>query len=161
VKSFKPIICLDFDGVVHSYTSGWKGPRTILDAPMPGALKFIATMSEYYEIHIFSSRSHYFGGRRAMKKYLYKQFMLLDKGIGFYQPIPDWLRKKMNFETTDPWITVYRDMVDSVIKEIKFPKHKPPAKLSIDDRAIQFKGKWPTKDFIDDFKPYTLPKELP
>ena len=29
----KPILCLDFDGVVHSYTSGWKGADVIPDPP--------------------------------------------------------------------------------------------------------------------------------
>ena len=37
----KPIICLDFDGVIHSYTSGWKGAAVIPDPPVPGALEFI------------------------------------------------------------------------------------------------------------------------
>jgi hypothetical protein len=32
----KPILCLDFDGVLHSYTSGWKGAAVIPDPPVPG-----------------------------------------------------------------------------------------------------------------------------
>ena len=47
----KPILCLDFDGVVHSYLSGWKGPWSIPDPPMPGILDFITdAMLNGYEV---------------------------------------------------------------------------------------------------------------
>ena len=32
----KPIVVLDFDGVIHSYKSGWKGADVIPDEPVPG-----------------------------------------------------------------------------------------------------------------------------
>ena len=31
----KPILCLDFDGVIHSYISGWKGADVIPDPLKP------------------------------------------------------------------------------------------------------------------------------
>ena len=34
-------ILLDFDGVIHSYTSGWKGAGVIPDPPVPGAIDFL------------------------------------------------------------------------------------------------------------------------
>src|SRR5882672_3079773 len=37
----KPILCLDFDGVLHSYSSGWKGADVIPDAPTPGMAAFL------------------------------------------------------------------------------------------------------------------------
>ena len=38
--------------------------------------------------------------------------------------------------------------------ELQFPTHKPPALLTIDDRAFQFKGEFPALDDIENFKPW-------
>jgi hypothetical protein len=53
----KSILCLDFDGVCHLYTSGWKGADVIPDPPVPGLFEFILAANKYFDIHIFSSRS--------------------------------------------------------------------------------------------------------
>ena len=72
VASFKggKIIVVDFDGVIHSYKSGWKGPRKINDIPVQGAITWLYDMCDKYQICIISARSRYLGGRSAMKKYL-------------------------------------------------------------------------------------------
>lgn len=133
--SFKKILCLDFDGVIHSYSSGWKGPRTIPDAPVPGAIEFIESFINDFcdipdsicamapegtwELHIFSSRTHYWFGRRAMRRWL------VDVGL-------------------DP----------AYLEVIKFPKHKPPAMVTIDDRVMCFNGTWPDFKEITNFVPW-------
>lgn len=66
----KPILCLDFDGVIHSYASGWKGADVIPDPPVPGAIEFIKQALEHFRVAIFSSRSNQPGGINAMKAYL-------------------------------------------------------------------------------------------
>lgn len=43
---------------------------------------------------------------------------------------------------------------DFVNAEISWPWFKPPAHLSIDDRALTFQGAWPTIEEIDAFKPW-------
>lgn len=63
----KPILCLDFDGVCHSYTSGWKGAAVIPDPPVPGMWEFLRDAMEAFEVNIFSSRSHQEGGLKAMQ----------------------------------------------------------------------------------------------
>lgn len=62
----RPILCLDFDGVCHSYTSGWKGAAVIPDEPVQGLFEFIKAADEHFEIAIFSSRSNQAGGIDAM-----------------------------------------------------------------------------------------------
>ena len=37
----KGTIVFDFDGVIHSYTSGWKGENVIPDPPVPGIKEVI------------------------------------------------------------------------------------------------------------------------
>lgn len=122
-----PILCLDFDGVIHSYTSGWKGADVIPDPPVEGAFAFIATMLDAgWDVQIFSSRSHQPGGARAMEKWLYHH-------------------------SGNMW---YDSPAGKGMENVKFPDHKPSAMVTIDDRALTFTGVWPTLEFIQNFKPW-------
>lgn len=67
----KPILCLDFDGVIHSYVSGWKGESIIEDPPVEGALKFIQEALQHFRVMIYSSRSSSSSGIAAMKEWLF------------------------------------------------------------------------------------------
>jgi hypothetical protein len=67
LRGRKPILCLDFDGVCHSYTSGWKGAAVIPDEPVEGLWTFLNNAVKVFEVNIFSSRSNQEGGIEAMK----------------------------------------------------------------------------------------------
>ena len=112
----KPIICLDFDGVIHSYTSGWQGARNIPDPPVEGAIEFMAEALRLgYDVVIHSSRARYWGGISAMRQWL-KQV----SGMMWY------------------------DTMDVGLEMVRFVRWKPPAIVTIDDRAIRFTGKFPS-----------------
>jgi hypothetical protein len=66
----RPILCLDFDGVIHSYSSGWQGADVVSDPPVEGALGFLQEALQHFDVCIFSSRSHQTGGIEAMQKWL-------------------------------------------------------------------------------------------
>lgn len=68
------ILCLDFDGVLHAYTSGWQGADVIPDPAVPGAAEFLEEALEHFKVHIFSSRSHQPGGIAAMKEWCNLEF---------------------------------------------------------------------------------------
>lgn len=122
----KPMLALDFDGVLHSYTSGWKGAHVIPDEPVPGAMDFIVKASQHYIIAISSARSSDKLGMMEMK---------------------NWLLKHLG---TDPErVAIYN--------KIKWPIHKPPAFLTIDDRVICFRGEWPSIHEIESFKSWVKP----
>lgn len=121
----KKIICLDFDGVVHSYTSGWKGPRTIPDPPVAGAMDFMSqALANGFDVVIHSSRARYIGGIWAMRR---------------------WLRKHAG----NQWDTMGASLCD-----VRFTRWKPPAFLTIDDRAMRFTGKWPDDSVLESFRPW-------
>ena len=151
----KPILCLDFDGVIHSYTSGWKGASVIPDPPVPGALEFIVTALDVFEVHILSSRSHQWGGKRAMKRYLREH--LVDLGY-WGEPVPQWWTDEIFKDThMAPWDHEVRSAADRVIAQIKWPWFKPPAMVTLDDRAMTFSGQWPTLTELMRFKPWNKP----
>ena len=124
----KPILCLDFDGVIHSYDSGWKGADVIPDPPVKGARSFIHSALDRFDVQVFSSRSRRPGGREAMQKWLSDH--MLDFTEGDY------------------------DHAATILAKIGWPDEKPPALVTIDDRAITFTGEWPTLDDLEGFKPW-------
>lgn len=146
------ILCLDFDGVLHSYKSGWKGPRTIPDPPVPGALEFLSAAVERFEVHIYSSRSRFFMGRRAMKRWLLKHLILL----GHLDLAHDhwWLRKIAATHHMEPWDHEVERAARELVGALHWPLHKPPAHLTLDDRAVTFTGSFPSLQDIDGFRPW-------
>ena len=149
----KPILCLDFDGVIHSYTSGWKGARIILDPPVPGALDFILAAQAQFTVAILSSRSHQWGGRRAMKRWMRNhvalRMILETDGDPFFDIAMDAAAKTM-----EPYATIVEEQVTKFVRSIQWPIFKPPAMITIDDRALNFTGEWPTIDALGSFKPW-------
>lgn len=123
----KPILCLDFDGVIHSYSSGWKGADVIPDPPVPGAIAFMREAVKHFRVAIFSSRSNQPGGLDAMIRW-----------VGEYVA-----RERLSDDEDLTWATA-----------IEWPKEKPPALVTIDDRALTFDGTWPSMDALLSFKPW-------
>lgn len=66
----RPILCLDFDGVLNSYAQGFQGPTTIDDEPVPGAVDFVRRAQEHFNVVIYSSRSSHPGGIEAMQRWM-------------------------------------------------------------------------------------------
>lgn len=72
--TFKPIICIDFDGVLHSYKSGWQGADVANDPPVDGAIEWLRNLivGGQCDPQIYSSRSRQDGGVLCMKNWLIK-----------------------------------------------------------------------------------------
>lgn len=127
-----PILCLDFDGVIHSYEKGWQD-GTIYGTYVPGFFAWAVEAVKYFDLVIYSSRSSTEDGRQAMGEWL------------GYQSIESIKRGEMP-EDFD-W--------GSLFPYIDFASEKPPAFLTIDDRALLFTGDWAA------FKPELLRRFIP
>ena len=129
----KPILCLDFDGVLHSYTSGWRGAHFIPDPPVPGAMQFLVDAMEHFNVQIFSSRSNQEGGIAAMRSW-----------------IDYWLDKEFGWDKGSDVVAI----ANGVRNMLSFPIEKPAAMITIDDRAITFTGTWPSIEVLLAFRPW-------
>src|SRR5687768_3018926 len=76
-----PILCLDFDGVLHAYTSGWQGIDKATDGPVPGAMDFLARAVESFDVCVLSSRSKEASGMTAMQTAI--RFWLVEAGYDY------------------------------------------------------------------------------
>lgn len=127
-----PILCLDFDGVIHSYEKGWQD-GVIYGTVTPGFFEWATRAKKYFTLVIYSSRSKDPDGKTQM----------------WY-----WLKNQWG-----QWAAT-RTLTDEDIRygDFEFASEKPPAFLQIDDRAIQFSGNWeiiPPEALIN-FKPWNV-----
>ncbi|HEY2909382.1 MAG TPA: hypothetical protein VGI99_04005 [Gemmataceae bacterium] len=72
-------ICLDFDGVMHSYRSGWCGAEVIPDPPIHGTKEAVARLRQQYRIAVLSSRCHTEEGRKAVENWLFRHGIVVDE----------------------------------------------------------------------------------
>jgi len=118
---YKRTLCIDFDGVLHFYGDGWKGPTEIYDIPVPGAIEWLKRLLAFigpnneqpFEVAIYSSRSKHEGGVEAMKSWL-----------------------------------LYHGLGEIALECIIFPTQKPAAWITIDDRCFQFRGVFPSPEYL-------------
>lgn len=68
----KPNICFDFDGVIHSYVSGWICEEIIPDKPVLGIREELIRLFPEYEIIILTARSRKPSGHRAVIEWMNK-----------------------------------------------------------------------------------------
>ena len=128
----KPILCLDFDGVIHDYREGWRD-GTIYGDVTTGFFPWASWAREHFRLVIYSSRSKTSKGVEEMREWLKFQF---DRWVGDDRPA-----------SGDGDIT---------LDDFEFAHEKPPAFLTIDDRAVQFRGDWRQFDpaSLRSFKPW-------
>lgn len=80
-------IAFDFDGVIHSYTSGWKGYDVIPDPVVPGIREVIRELRKRdYYIIVFSTRAYHGEGVDAMWRYLEDNEIYVDQVTNSKEP---------------------------------------------------------------------------
>ncbi len=142
----KKRICIDFDGVLHSYVSGWQGHENACDPPTPGAMAFLIEMIDRYELVVHSARSQYEMGLQVMWDYL-REHLSEHFEAEIWRIWPDGeprvIKAAADAKAAD------------LVKRIEFVSRKPAAHLYIDDRGWRFDGNnWPTAQEIEAFVPW-------
>lgn len=130
----RPILIVDFDGVLHSYVSGWQGADVVADPPVEGAIAWLYSVVGPFDVNIFSSRSNQPGGIVAMKTWLYTHEHY-------------W---RMQCEQAGKALPK-----TSLSLCLKWPTERPNgAFLELNDRALTFTGEWPNVEVMLAFKPW-------
>ncbi len=131
----RPILCIDFDGVIHSYEHGWQDGR-IYGTATPGFFDWAREAAKMFKLVIYSSRSKTPEGIEAMQDWLSAQMCIWMVERGFNGPV-------------------------DLDRSFEFAAVKPPAFLTIDDRAVRFDGDWTADELMPanlrDYRPWNTP----
>lgn len=111
--SEKLILCIDFDGTVHEYSSPWTSPEVISDHMIDGFCEWAEEAAKHFRLVIYSARSTDVDGRRAM-------------ALWFVEEIRWWEVRTGQTATFT----------------LEFAHEKPKAFMMIDDRGFRFEGDW-------------------
>ncbi len=126
----RPIICIDFDGVIHSYEKGWQD-GVIYGRVLEGFFEWAELAKENFQLVVYSTRSSDQTKKLEMASWLREQYV-------------NWL-----------WQTSGKR---PLLFPFLFSSEKPKAFLTIDDRALRFDGDWSAQHWhptaLRKFKPW-------
>ena len=71
-------VCLDFDGVIHSYKSGWQGEANIPDPPIHKVDVAIRQLRKHFRVVVYSARCRNPEGVQAIRRWLEKHHIEVD-----------------------------------------------------------------------------------
>lgn len=125
-------VAVDFDGVIHSYLTPWVAAHVIPDPPYPGALDWLHSILQDFDVVILTTRGKTWRGRRAVRRWLYEQGNML------WYPAPGCRG----------------------LEEIRVTDRKVAALIYLDDRAMRFEGMFPTHDEIHRARPWNKPGKV-
>lgn len=126
-KRDRRTVAVDFDGVIHSYSSDWIAPHIIPDPPVDGSIEWLHRIIQNFDVNIFTTRARTIRGRMAIRRWL------LENGGTLY----------------------FDSMGARGIEEANITYKKLPAIIYIDDRAFRFDGSnFPEKHMINNALPW-------
>lgn len=129
----KLTVCIDFDGVIHTYSKGWQD-GSIYDDVVPGFFEWVIEAQKTFRLIVYSSRSGTQEGIEAMKAWMDEQ----------------WQK----------WVLANIDTASTSMPLLEYSSVKPAAFVTIDDRGICFKGDWSSPELqpeaIRNFKPWNV-----
>jgi hypothetical protein len=79
IARLRRTVCLDFDGVLHSYKSGWCGAEVIPDPPIHGTREAVERLRQLYRVAVYSARCRTEPGRQAVASWLHKHEIVVDE----------------------------------------------------------------------------------
>jgi len=125
------LICLSFDGVIHNTADQTEvsDVRVVAGKPVAGAFDFIARLQQVgYIVAIYDDRRSW-------------QMAAIDD-------MRRWLIYHLSVHFSDT------DEAKRIVDDLRWPTSKPSAFLTISDRALLFRGVFPSLDVIEDFQPW-------
>lgn len=125
-----PVIAVDFDGVLHSYTSAWSGTMEILDPPVEGAQRWLSDVHAAGWTVIVHTCRLSVDEEHPLNDAEHSQDDRMVAIVG-------WMLKH-SFQTQDiaalEWHTT---------------PGKPHANVYLDDRGLRFEGSWPSTRMLE------------
>lgn len=104
----KPTVIFDFDGVIHSYTSGWKGCSVIPDKPVQDIDSAIREIRKEYKVVVVSTRCYQDGGIEAIKEWLAENGIEVDEVTGEKPPAIVQIDDRAITFDGDPYGLIYK-----------------------------------------------------
>ena len=120
------IIAVDFNGVIHDHRDGQKGFCDADSPEIPGAIEWLKEISESFDVFLVSASFSRAPYILAAKQWLNAHGVPLA-----------WMAS----------VAIGRS-------RITLTPFKPCCTIFLDDRAMTFRGTFPTKEFIKGFRPW-------